>query len=79
MDWTPPETTIKLTKRTDDVVRAEDESAFELAFIKGRETFGGQQEPLLVWLASGTGRSSGDTSRCGMCGGSRFAQCSTPE
>jgi putative DNA primase/helicase len=50
-----PETIIKLTKLL-DAEKADDESAFELEFIKGRELWGGSEEPLMVWLAIRKGR-----------------------
>ena len=50
-----PETTIKLTKQK-DVEKAEDESAFELEFIKGRELFGEREDSMMLWLAIRNGR-----------------------
>lgn len=50
-----PETVIKLTKRT-DVEMEEDESAFELMFGKGRELFGGAEEPMMLRLSIKKGR-----------------------
>lgn len=50
-----PEPIIKLSKQV-DVEKADDESCFELEFTKGRELWGGSEEPLLLWLAIRDGR-----------------------
>jgi putative DNA primase/helicase len=51
-----PETTIQLVKRPRDADAADDESIFEMTFAKGREVFGGDEEPMLLRLAIRDGR-----------------------
>ncbi|MGH6737075.1 MAG: AAA family ATPase [Methyloceanibacter sp.] len=51
-----PETSIKLTKQPRDADAADDESLFELEYMKGREVFGAGEEPLRLRLAIRDGR-----------------------
>ncbi len=51
-----PETSIKLTKRPRDSDASDDESIFELEYMKGREVFGAAEEPMVLRLAIRDGR-----------------------
>lgn len=51
-----PETTLQLVKRQRGEGDNGDESVFEMTFTKGREVFGGQEEPLVLRLAIREGR-----------------------
>jgi putative DNA primase/helicase len=51
-----PETTIQLVKRPRDTGDADDESIFEMSFAKGREVFGGDEEPMVLRMAIRDGR-----------------------